>query len=610
MNTRHTQKKWSSFVEMKDDLLKEGIIKLEERTSRKDGSEGSENFFVSSILQIVKDAETGATPRDFFNCLCRLSALVENLEEHVLTRLLNSTNLYVLLLSAVFTNKSFSEKLIFVVKKEKEAHEKNIDSLNLEVKKFLNAGISLAFLPIALMLPALSKENIIFLRQHITKLIKLNLKDANDYDISFANLCFKIESISRNRQYYHVDEFSVSLNREFLFSTLRVARSISGISLLSLTINTVLGEQFKKSVILMDSDKRFNLSGALNNIHGAVFRIEAGAQSYYNDVPSEKHTYLQNFFNTFVWNNEKDLTFFVKEVTAGFQYQSGKTFQEVILAKIAVAGDSKSRLSTFAKQNLSAFTGTLVGEEREWANKIFIVSIKSITALVEINSARDNDWKSSVAVRELTKWIREVNEILNLFYLPLEDEFNLIAQFLKEENVKIEWKSTFLTPTEEVFINDKAELAKGKEIFIGIVKAVLGMLNTDGGVIVVGFVEHPDLIVRDDLLKHIVIKNGKSFFNIGYELNQKNKNLDQMRLQILDNLKSITQLSEEKFNNLFALEPILLRNSDKTITIIKISVQKVTTPIFNVREDQGTTWISLTKRADGKTINVDIRDYI
>ncbi len=610
MSTRHTQKKWSSFVEMRDDLLKEGIIKLEERSSVKDGSEGSDNFFVSNILQIVKDTETGSTPRDLFNCLCRLSALVENLEEHTLIRLLNTTNLYVLLLSAVFTNKNFSEKLFFVVKKEKEIHEKDIDGLNIDVKKFLNAGISLAFFPIALMLPALSRESIIFLRQHITKLIKLNLKDANDYDISFANLCFKVESISRNHQYHYIDKFPVSLNREFLFNTLRIARSISGISLLSLTIITVLGEQFKKSIILMDSDKRFNLSGALNNIHGAVFRIEAGVQSYYNDILSEKHIYLQNFFNTFVWNNEKDLTFFVKEVTAGFQYQSGKTFQEVILAKVAVAGDSKSRLSTFAKQNLSAFTGTLVGEEREWANKIFIVSIKSITALAEINSARDNDWKSSVAVRELTKWIREVHEILNLFYLPLEDEFNLITQFLKEENVKIEWKSTFLTPTEEVFINDKAELAKGKEVFLGIVKAVLGMLNTDGGVIVVGFIEHPDRIVRDDLLKHIVIKNGKSFFNIGYELSQKNKNLDQIRLQILDNLKSLTQLSEEKFNNLFYLEPILLRSSDKTITVIKISVQKVVTPIFNVREDQGTTWISLTKRADGKTINVDVRDYI
>lgn len=607
MSPQYSKKRWSSFVEMKDDLLREGVTKLETQLHQ-GGSVDSDNFLISSVLQIVKDAKVSYSANHFFNCLCQLSALVENLDKNSLEKLINKTNLYILLLGAVFTNQSFSEKLITVVKKEKGRSGKDTDELNVDTKKILNAGISLAFFPVALILPALNKESITFLRKHITNLVKLNLKAANDNDISFANLCFKIESVSWNYQYNYTDKFPVLLNDKFLFNTLRLARSISGISLLSLTINAILGDQFRNAVGRMSSDERFNLSVALNNIHGAVFRIEASTQSYYDNVPTEKHINLERFFNTFIWNNEKDLIFFVKEISTGFQYQEDKTFQEVILAKVAVAGDSKDRLAIFAKQNLSAFTGTLVGEEREWANKIFIVSIKTIVALAEINSAYDRHWKFSVAVRELTQWLSEVHEILNLFYL--EDEFNLIAQFLKEENIKIEWKSTFFTPTEEIFINDKAELSKGKDIFLGIVKAILGMLNTDGGVIIVGFVEHPDRIVRDDLLKHIVVKNGKSFFNIGYELSQKNKNLDQIRLQILDNLKSVTQLSEEKFNNIFSLEPILFRSSDKTITVIKISVQKATIPIFNVREDRGTTWISLTKRADGKTIDVDVRDYI
>lgn len=50
---------------------------------------------------------------------------------------------------------------------------------------------------------------------------------------------------------------------------------------------------------------------------------------------------------------------------------------------------------------------------------------------------------------------------------------------------------------------------------------------------------------------------------------------------------------------------------NETIMIIKISVQKALNPLFNVKEEQGTIiWISLTKRAEGKTIDVDIRDYL
>ena len=97
---------------------------------------------------------------------------------------------------------------------------------------------------------------------------------------------------------------------------------------------------------------------------------------------------------------------------------------------------------------------------------------------------------------------------------------------------------------------------------------------------------------------------------MGYELEKKGKNLDQIRLQILDNLKSITQVSEEKFNGLFSLDPVLIRTESGTVTIIKISVQKAEKLVFNVKEEQGAKWISLTKRAEGKTIDVDIRDYI
>lgn len=607
MSQRLSKKRWASFVELKDDLLRDGITELNKQ-AHKNVPSHPENFLISSISQVVKDAEIAVSAKDFFNCLCRLSALLENLDQDALAKIIRTTNLYVLLLGAVFTNPNFCEKLIFLSKEEKNANGEGTHEKNLDTKKFLNAGISLAFYPSALMVAFFTKENIFFLRHHITKLIKLNLKAANDYEVSFANLCFTAENILRERKYNYTDKFPVTLSADFLFSTLSMTRSVSGGSLLSLNIDAVLGEQFKNATYNIESDDRFDLSGALNNMYGGVFRIEAGIESYFIDVPQEKQALLQSFFDSFNRRNEKNLTFFVKEISSGFQYQKNKTFRDVVLHKVSVAREAKDRLVCFAEQNLAAFTGILVGEEREWSNKVFLVSVKLLTVLVEINNARDNDWKFFVARRELIQWIREVNEILNLYYI--EDEFASVAEFLKEENVRTEWKSTFLTPLEQEFINDKAELVKGRDIFLRIVKTILGMINTEGGTIIVGLVENPDRIIREDLLRHVITKNEKSFFNVGHELEQKGKNLDQIRLQVLDNLKSTTQLSEEKFNNLFSFEPILLRNGEKTITIVKISVQRAATPIFNVKEEMGTTWASLTKRADGKTIDVDVRDYI
>lgn len=607
MNTQNPKKKWTSFVELRDDLLKEGIGKLTEQTKQVDLSD-SDNFLVSGVTQIIRDTETASSSDDFFNCLCRLSVLVEGLDQDKLNQLLQKTNLYVLFISAIFTNKKFSESLNTVTKEEKGIIGKDADNLHVIEKKLLNIAISLAFFPMALALSAIKKESVAFLRRHVTKLLKLNIKAINDQEISFTNLCFKLESISWNHQYHYTARFPIKLNDEFLFNTLRLVRSVVGISILSLTVNAILGEQFKIAFRKIDGSERFDLSRALNSIYGSVHRIEAGVQSYYDNAPKESIAQLKSFFDIFVWDNERNLLYFIKEITAGFEYQKGEKFYEVILDKVTTAERIKNRLKTFAKQNLSAFSTELGGEEREWANKVYIVSIKTMAALAEVDSAADSRWKFSVAVRELIQWIREMHEILNLFYL--EDEFDSIAPFLKEENVTTEWKSTLLTPLEQEFINDKAELANGRNIFLRIVKSILGMLNTDGGVIIVGLVEHPERIVREEFLTFIREKNGKSFFDIGYEIERRGKNLDQIRLQILDNLKSITKVSEEKFNGLFSLEPILIRTNDKTVTIVKISVQKIASPVLNVKEEQGTTWVSLTKRAEGKTINVDVRDYI
>ena len=136
------------------------------------------------------------------------------------------------------------------------------------------------------------------------------------------------------------------------------------------------------------------------------------------------------------------------------------------------------------------------------------------------------------------------------------------------------------------------------------------MLNTDGGTLIVGIVENPDAVKRLEVKEFLFEKNNITFFDVNYEFKKQGKTLDHVRLQILDNLKQITDSSADQFNNLIEFEPIILRNSEQVASIIKISIKKAGRLFLNVKKENNSVWVSLTKRAQGQNVDVDVRKHI
>jgi len=148
------------------------------------------------------------------------------------------------------------------------------------------------------------------------------------------------------------------------------------------------------------------------------------------------------------------------------------------------------------------------------------------------------------------------------------------------------------------------------------------MINSDGGVIIIGIVEKPEEIIDKEIRDSLLNKNGKLFFNVSNELLQNKLDLDGIKRKIQDFLKKETLTSVDTFNNLWNIQQINIKSEDgsKEIYIYKIEVTKSSKPIFSVKLDKEidekdkvniykseNVWISLLKRADARTIYVDPR---
>jgi len=276
-----------------------------------------------------------------------------------------------------------------------------------------------------------------------------------------------------------------------------------------------------------------------------------------------------------------------------------------ILEKIKSARQISKSLDDFAKTNLKAFSGLITDEDVEWSNKIYLISQQTLATFIVIEDAIDESWKIKVAIRELAKWLELTHQVLNKF--EIEDDWDQIGDLVTQETNLVEWKSTFFTPTEVKQKPGEEGRALEREMLKKITKAMLGMMNSDGGTILVGLVENPQKIVRDDIKDQLIFKNNIAFLDVDHELEIKNRNLDEVKRMMQDYLSRDTKLSVEEFNNLWTIEPISIKVEGNEAIIYKITIHKSDKLIFNI---DGENKIALLKRADGRTIAVDPRKYI
>jgi hypothetical protein len=494
------------------------------------------------------------------------------------------------------------------VKKEKEELEKLI---------FINSGLMLAFFGIALGHETINKNSIEFLRNNTTDLLKNIIKQQEGVRTNFVNLCYFLEKVSWDKKLHYnnnfMAKFPVKLNDKFLFANLLTSRAFAGITFTSLAISPAIEDRFKK-VISSFGHEKFSISFALDSIYQTVNELDEKISHYYRDTPKN----ISDFFNIFIRSNEKNLIFCLKNFCSGFHYQGPeKKFAEIILAKVGATPALKNMFADFMEGNFKAFNSTVDEGDDEWTNKLFLISIKTLAVLDEIRKAHDSRWIISVALHELRQWIVEIHEVLNKYYI--EDDWEKIKDYAVQENEKIEWKSSFYTPLNQEYKDAESDSVIKKIMFEKILKVILAMLNTEGGALIVGVIENPGDIRRSEVRDFLLTKNGLTFFDISYELKKENKTLDHLRLQIIENLKQITDNTSDKFNGLIEFEPIKIRNEHKVITIIKIQITKAQKLFLNVKKEGNVkkdgsggdrVWVSLTRRAQGQNVDVDVREYI
>lgn len=589
------QGKWASFEEMYSDLKDDPVF-----------LQGIKTDVSKKISNLILEIENAKSSKDMFDCTCKLSSFFDNLEKDATHDIYKKTNVYVLVLNAVFHNTKFTDTIVKILGSGEKISDLKKDSKEREELIFVNTSILLAFFGIAIDHQSINEISIEFLRKNTTDLLKKIVKKST-YKIDFINLCFFLEKVSWDNGLYfnqnYESKFPVKLNDSFLFTNLKTSRAFAGVTLTSLIIRPAIERRFK-SIVSGINDENHSIVDSLDSVYDISHQINEKIKHYYRNTPKD----ITGFFDIFIRPNERNLVFCFEKFCSDFQYQTPKKrFFEIILDKLKTTTVLKNELIKYTKENFRAFN-IKIDNDDQWTNKIFLISIKSLSILDEIKNAQDSKWVIDVTMHELYQWVNDVHEVLNKYYI--EDDWEKIKHLVNQENESIEWKSSFYTPLEQEFVDNESDAVIQKRIFEKIIKVILAMLNTDGGTLVVGVVENPEAVKRLDAKENFVQKNNVTFFDVSYEFKMQNKTLDHVRLQILESLRQITDNSADEFNNLIEFEPIILRNSEQVASIVKISIKKAEKHFFNVRKENSSVWISLTKRAQGRNVDVDVRKHI
>jgi len=573
------------------------------------------------IDKILYNIQNLKTTNDLFLSICELSKVLQYLKNEDYIKIVNE-KIYISFIKNVFSNTLFSNKLLNVLEEEKklidsdefnsldkEDKRKKIKELNFFDKQFVQTALHLAGFMLANVFKLLSAKDIVDLRRD-TLLLLDEIRKSHNRIYTLADINFKLYDIILNFEYqYKIQTTDRNHDFNYIFKCNSISRCLFGITTLIIPQSSVFQAIFKDIIRRKSKKEKFSIPRGLCNIYNISRKIKGGLDYFQREYKknNDEDQKFDLFLNYFITNNEKNILFIFEKMTSDFHIQKDKIFSDVILNKIDCSKKQREILFNFAKDNFKAY-GSYVDNGDEWSNKIYLISNKTLSTLETINTFSDKRWKINVALYELAHWIDEIHKILNKY--DIEDDWDKIENLLKQENSKVEWKSTFLTPTEELFISDEVEKKKSKIILLNIVKAMLGMMNTDGGIILVGLVENPQSIKREDIKRYLIKKNNFIFFDINYEFTKKQKNADNIKREIQDVLFSETLYTADMFNNLWHLEPIEIKDNYKVATIYKIDVSKSNNYIYSVKKENSILWATLLKRADGRTIMVDPRVYL
>ena len=587
---------------------------------------------ISEICLFLKKAETA---EDFLVVQFISSNIFCNKNVNEIDKILmEQGNFYISAIENVFDNQNFINAVIKILEQYK-AFKKNykeevgqkffeeFDKIEIKNKKLVFAALTSSIILLMAVFENLSKENILYTSNKLKECLG-QFKEKLNPQYSSSEIYTIISGVF-NRKFYSRLAIRVEMeNSKHCFLKQNTS---------SYMINLIFKLSFK-SAILNNSFKSLEKGRLLKKV--GLYNVYRLSNLINNELKYETNTIkelvqmlnnsknIMPFINYFKSDKNEENAFNIIAITLQ-KFETSKTIENDLIETVNNAEKLMKEIKEYSIKNFKAFSGDIKEYNNEWSNKIFINCSKLLGAIGSLSTARDKAWQIDASVKEFADWICSIHKILNKY--DIEDDWDKISKYLNQETNKVEWKSNFFTPT-QIKKDDIKYNEISHKCFLKIVRTILGMINTDGGVIIIGIVENPEDIIEKDIKDSLLYKNKKYFFNVSEELLIKNLDLDGVKRKIQDVLKKETLTSVDTFNNLWNIEQIFIKSEDgtKEFSVFKIEISKANKLIYSVlskeeikdnektdlykTENVENIWISLLKRADGRTIYVDPREKL
>ncbi|GAB0174504.1 MAG: hypothetical protein HHAS10_03830 [Candidatus Altimarinota bacterium] len=421
-------------------------------------------------------------------------------------------------------------------------------------------------------------QNNLFLEHR--KTLSIGLTEISELlGIDLMRLSFECTRIITNKDinlrkiYYSI--FDKDLNK-FLF---RKSQLIVRIILLNLVQRKALVIAIRKLKKRMETN-----SVKIPYIFESIFGCLSEMSKCKNYANKEK---LDLSKITYIFSDELVIMELLTLVTSGVQeYQEKfenkekflRLLDEMIENKInSLSSDEVWIKIDGIKKRLHLFSDTNQTQDYfTFCDKILIITIKWLIVVQNIQHAKDRIWKIRTFIRESYEWFSNLEGIINRY---LNEDWESIEKLLQEENTRIEWKSSISTAIEIKMADGEFKKQNLKKI----AETVISMMNSEGGNIIIGYIENYNK-VRDDIKVDCYQKGKYHFYDIALDFERNKYSIDKFMRDIEDIIKNDLRVEIDEFSEFIYFEKLFLTD-DKEKFIGNLTVKKAEKIFFSRGEN-------------------------
>ena len=230
---------------------------------------------------------------------------------------------------------------------------------------------------------------------------------------------------------------------------------------------------------------------------------------------------IEKIIQYFQSQSERNMLYFLGEMTKGFKYHKEGVRFEDITDKILNAPQISEQFQNYISQHLLPYYKIMdENDEGDWSNKIYITSCRTLAVLASVKNAIDKQWGINVAIYEYALWLRNIYQIINKYNFDNENT-DYLQIIRKGENNIVEFKASLRWDLQQSCVNKKLEYV--------IAKTISAFLNSEGGTLFIGLSDTGGIIGIDKDIETVLNKNKDGFLiqltqvinlYIGKEFNQ------------------------------------------------------------------------------------------